>query len=197
MLSDRRRFVTLLMMGVISLVLAGAALLAQFIGPSSANHEFPDVATGSPFHDEVSWLVEEGIATGFPNGNFNPKDPVNRQQAAFWLSNFDDRLPVVMWAQVDHGIPPVLVQGRGATAASRLGPGNYRVTFERSIVGCGLQVTNGDVFGDYENRSVAVEVDVLDDTQAFVDIRDPASGARAEGNFHVLVACPSESAPAE
>lgn len=63
-------------------------------GTALANHLFPDVPPGSPFHDDVDWLVDQGIATGFPDGTFRGTDPVNRQQASRWFRNYAGRTQV-------------------------------------------------------------------------------------------------------
>jgi hypothetical protein len=69
-----------------ALALAVTGLAIGWIGPAGANHQFPDVATGSAFHDAISDFVDAGCATGFPNGTYHPTDPVNRQQIARMFS---------------------------------------------------------------------------------------------------------------
>ena len=62
-----------------------AALVAAVVGVGAtawANHQFPDVPTSSPFHDDIEDFVNAGCATGFPDDTFRPQDNVKRQQMA-------------------------------------------------------------------------------------------------------------------
>ena len=47
-----------------------------------------------PDHDDVAWLTGNGIASGFPDGTFRPKDPVLRQQMARFLRNYNNRITI-------------------------------------------------------------------------------------------------------
>jgi S-layer homology domain len=63
---------------------------AGFWGTNAlASHQFGDVSDTSPFHDDVGWMAQHGIATGFPNGDFRPTESVNRQQASRWFRNYN------------------------------------------------------------------------------------------------------------
>jgi len=60
-------------------------------GPSAvpgAPPSFGDVTTGNPFHDDVAWLAQEGITTGWPDGTFRPSLSVERQAMAAFLYRF-------------------------------------------------------------------------------------------------------------
>lgn len=46
---------------------------------------FPDMPSGAWYGDAVSWAVEAGVLTGTADGNFNPKQRVNREQLAVFL----------------------------------------------------------------------------------------------------------------
>jgi hypothetical protein len=50
-----------------------------------ANHQFTDVATGNPFHDEIEAITGAGITSGFGDGTYRPADPVTRQAMAAFL----------------------------------------------------------------------------------------------------------------
>lgn len=63
------------------------ALSGAFAGTALANHNASDVPTGSFFHDEIGWLIENNIANGFPDGTFRPTENVKRQQVALWMAN--------------------------------------------------------------------------------------------------------------
>jgi hypothetical protein len=47
--------------------------------------EPPDVPAGAAFHDEIMWLIGEGIATGWPDGTFRPTNSTTRQAMAAYL----------------------------------------------------------------------------------------------------------------
>jgi hypothetical protein len=46
---------------------------------------FADVPPGHPFAAEIEWLVDAGVAGGFPDGTFGPGIPVSRQAMAAFL----------------------------------------------------------------------------------------------------------------
>lgn len=49
---------------------------------------FSDYPPDSPFFDDVMWLADEGIATGNPNGTFDPRTAVTREAMAAYLYRF-------------------------------------------------------------------------------------------------------------
>ena len=71
----------------------GDATRAHWLRDSSTIG-FPDVPVDHPFHDEIAWLVAEGITTGFEDGTFRPTNPVTRQAAAAFLYRLAGGLPV-------------------------------------------------------------------------------------------------------
>lgn len=46
---------------------------------------FTDVPASWLFFNEVEWLADAGIATGYPDGTFRPHEPVNRDSMAAFL----------------------------------------------------------------------------------------------------------------
>jgi len=72
---------------------AMAAFLARRAGlvalAPCATHPFADVSAASPFCDEISWLVDAGIADGYADGTFQPSRPVSRQAMASFLRRAD------------------------------------------------------------------------------------------------------------
>ena len=50
---------------------------------------FSDVPQYHPFYDEVAWLAEERITTGFANGSYGPTLPVSRAAMAAFLYRFE------------------------------------------------------------------------------------------------------------
>ncbi|OWY61799.1 hypothetical protein B7486_61860, partial [cyanobacterium TDX16] len=49
---------------------------------------FRDVGAGHPFHEDVEWLADQGITTGFADGTFRPAAPTSRQAMAAYLFRF-------------------------------------------------------------------------------------------------------------
>jgi len=49
---------------------------------------FSDVPVSHPFCAEITWLVEQGITTGYGDGTFRPAAPVSRQAMAAFLERF-------------------------------------------------------------------------------------------------------------
>jgi hypothetical protein len=70
---------------VVAAVAALAALGGTLGGVATANHQFPDVDTDSPFHDDIDDFVNAGCATGFPDGTYDPQGAVKRQQMARFI----------------------------------------------------------------------------------------------------------------
>lgn len=65
-----------------------AIAMAAVIGGASgvlASHNFSDVPSNHPFHDEISAVADAGIARGFSGGTYRPGDPVTRQAMAAFL----------------------------------------------------------------------------------------------------------------
>lgn len=50
---------------------------------------FADVAPSAYYSDAVAWAVENGIVSGYGNGNFGSDDPVTREQIATILWRYD------------------------------------------------------------------------------------------------------------
>jgi hypothetical protein len=74
---------------------AASGLVALILGAGSAafaNHTFPDVPNNHQFHGQIGAMYDAGCYTGFPNGEFRPRDPANRGQFAFWLHNCSPRV---------------------------------------------------------------------------------------------------------
>jgi S-layer homology domain len=72
-----------------SMALVLGALLLLTPAVVLASHQFPDVPTSHPFHDQISAIAGAGITAGFPDGGYHPGDPVTRQaMAAFMQRGF-------------------------------------------------------------------------------------------------------------
>ena len=94
-----------------------------------------------------------------------------------------------LWAYVTSG--GSIDRGSGATSATRVGNGNYRVTFEPNdpsldgISGCAYQATAADVGLD---RTAQVNLDTLNNSRVFVRTRN-STGTSTDAAFHVAVFC--------
>jgi hypothetical protein len=71
---------------------AAVALVVGSVSAAFANHVFPDVPNSHQFHGQIGAMYDAGCYTGFPNGEFRPRDPANRGQFAFWLHNCSPRV---------------------------------------------------------------------------------------------------------
>ncbi|WP_052245872.1 S-layer homology domain-containing protein [Sporosarcina sp. ZBG7A] len=72
-----KRFFTLITMLALTLVLA--------VQPAAAAVKFPDVPKSNRFHDEIQFLVDKQIISGYSNGSFQPKRYVTRGEAAIMI----------------------------------------------------------------------------------------------------------------
>jgi hypothetical protein len=60
-----------------------------------ASHRFVDVPTSHTFHNDITWLADNGITLGCnppANTMYCPSDPVNRGQMAAFLHRFNDQV---------------------------------------------------------------------------------------------------------
>lgn len=74
----------------VMVVLAAVALIAVPIY-AVAGDRFTDVPSSNVFHDDISWLADNGITRGCnppANTEFCPEDPVTRQQMAAFMRRF-------------------------------------------------------------------------------------------------------------
>lgn len=47
---------------------------------------FSDVPTSHQFYDEIEWMADVGVTTGFPDGTYRPTQPVSRQAMSAFLA---------------------------------------------------------------------------------------------------------------
>lgn len=64
-------------------IIVGSFVLS--IQPAAAAAGFSDVPTSNRFHDEIHYLVEQEIITGYEDGSFQPKRNVTRGEAAIMI----------------------------------------------------------------------------------------------------------------
>ncbi|MCC5954289.1 MAG: S-layer homology domain-containing protein, partial [Acidimicrobiia bacterium] len=75
---------------------AFAAFLARYDDGATASvpeacegdGPFTDVPASHPFCAEITWLVDLGITTGFPDDTFRPTNPISRQALAAFLTRY-------------------------------------------------------------------------------------------------------------
>jgi len=69
---------------------AAVAFLYRVAGEPAVtfSQEFDDVGPEHPFAIEITWAVQEGVTTGFPDGTFRPTDTVTRRASSALLFRF-------------------------------------------------------------------------------------------------------------
>ncbi|MGI8632946.1 MAG: hypothetical protein ACR2NA_10435 [Solirubrobacterales bacterium] len=91
---------------------------------------------------------------------------------------------LVQWAKVlANG---TLNRNFGATSATRINAGNYRVDFGENISQCTYQATPVNV---NTSQTAHADLDVTNDNRVFVSIRNSTNAARQDGDFQVAVHC--------
>jgi len=67
--------------------------------------EFPDVPEAHPFFEEICWMVDAGVTTGFQDGTFKPGGNVTRQAMAAFLHRLDGDVAPVGCTQQFSDVP--------------------------------------------------------------------------------------------
>src|SRR5262245_19560358 len=62
-----------------------AALLVGSVAATATNAAFDDVPPENHSAEHITNIQEAGIATGYADGSFRPRDALTRQQAANWI----------------------------------------------------------------------------------------------------------------
>ncbi len=68
---------------VTAAITAVAIMMAAPAAPAAS--QFRDVPASHQFSTEIAWLSEQGITTGFSDGNFRPRAPISREAFAAFL----------------------------------------------------------------------------------------------------------------
>jgi hypothetical protein len=89
-MSISKRRLVLVGAGIAALVFAGS-----FTGGALAGGGFSDVPPGHAFEDEITWMADTGISTGYPDGTFRPGQAVTRQAMAAFMGRLADSFYVV------------------------------------------------------------------------------------------------------
>lgn len=122
----------------IAVVIVGG--LAGFGGAAAATTTFTDVRPESEFAEHISNVQEAGIASGFPDGSFHPRDNLNRQQAAAWIDRSTGRVAIDWFGEnttvshLDSANPSATVAEVEATSVAA-GDGVGYVTLHGAVGG--------------------------------------------------------------
>lgn len=74
-----------MVLAIVALCLACAPMASAAGAGAGAKRTFPDVNASTPHAEDIAWLAETGISTGFPDGTFRGGDAVTRQDMAAFL----------------------------------------------------------------------------------------------------------------
>lgn len=74
-----------MVLAIVALCLACAPMASAAGEGAGAKRTFPDVNATTPHAEDITWLAETGISTGFPDGTFRGDDAVTRQDMAAFL----------------------------------------------------------------------------------------------------------------
>jgi len=61
------------------LLLNGGAPVDAASKSSARTHDFADVDDSNPFHEDISWMVDQGFVSGYADDLFHPADSLSRQ----------------------------------------------------------------------------------------------------------------------
>jgi acetyl esterase/lipase len=67
-------------------------LLLTGADPPAPDPGYLDVPASSPFHDDIAWLADAGITTGYPGPTFRPTQVVTRQAMAAFMHRLADHV---------------------------------------------------------------------------------------------------------
>jgi len=126
------------------IVFATFAALLVIGGIAWAAGMFPDVDPNDPHADAINWAAENGIVSGYTNGNFGPYDPILRGQAATMFQNYDNQLSCkechdsstlitgkqTAWSESLHGTGEAYQRGTSASCAGCHSGGAFSMMVE-------------------------------------------------------------------
>jgi hypothetical protein len=126
----RRSFTLAVILAATGLALSSTAF---------ASHDFSDVPDSNPFHDDISWMADAGITTGFPDGTFRPGQPVTRQSMAAFMRRLagqdPDVDPVVDAATLDGMTPAELLEDVDAATLDGMTPAELLEDVDAATLG--------------------------------------------------------------
>jgi hypothetical protein len=71
-------------------------LLAPYVA-SAVTPTFPDVPVSHPFFDEIEWMNDTGVTTGFGDGTYRPNQSVTRGNMAAFMQRLYDVQDDMSW----------------------------------------------------------------------------------------------------
>jgi hypothetical protein len=75
--------------------LLGLMMALLLPGIAFAGHQFIDVPNTNQFHDDIDWLADYGITTGYGDFTFRPGQTVTRQATAAFLHRLSNEFEVI------------------------------------------------------------------------------------------------------
>jgi hypothetical protein len=105
MIQLSRRTVALALAAFLAVAGLATASFVRTLAPAEANHRFPDVATGTFFHESSGAIFDAGCADGYSDGTFRPKTNANRGQFGYWTHNCASRATHASTLPGATGIP--------------------------------------------------------------------------------------------
>jgi subtilisin-like proprotein convertase family protein len=110
------------------------SLVVRHVRPleACAGRPFPDVAVEDQFCEEIQWMRDEAISTGFSDGSYRPAQAVSRQAMSAFLARLGDAaltpcttapFPDVA---VDHPFCPEIAWMKARGISSGFSDGTYR-----------------------------------------------------------------------
>jgi hypothetical protein len=80
---------------MVGVLVAGIAIGSATTSVVWASHQFSDVPDTHPYHADITWLANNGVASGFSDGTFKPLQPVARQSFAAFLHRYNNTFQIV------------------------------------------------------------------------------------------------------
>ncbi len=190
---------------LVLLVLAVLAIPAT----AYATHVFADVSDSSVHAEGIEFMKDSGVSIGCQDGTvYCPHDFVTRAQMGTFMYRLSGNDPATAPSVVASGLDGLLFQsvtsngnlyGKGnALSTTRVSPGHYEVTFDRSVVGCtgvASAGVSGLVAGSVDHATFLVNMG----TNVFPTPADTVTVSSFSPNdaiglidtgFHLIVICP-------
>jgi hypothetical protein len=112
-----------------------------------ASHQFNDVPSSNPFHDDIDWLTDNEITEGFSDGTFRPNGNVTRGAMAAFLHRQSDATRTVV-DSVDFTSETVVTGQVACPAGTRLIGGGSTVVANGAMD----MEASGPIFGQWAAR---------------------------------------------
>jgi hypothetical protein len=207
-------------LAVMAAAFVGAKLGLLTTRDARASHNFSDVPDSAFYHDFVQFLVDNGITAGCGPGLFCGEQAVTRGQTAVFLKKLSDlvdqRVNALIapatdhhhdnryytTAQIDQKTMFAVVDADGSLRRGTAGttsalftdgmlPGDYAVTFPRSIAECAWVASVTATADGLNPARGQIGVTVLTSSPDTVYIQGQNSaGVEMEAPFTLIVSCP-------